>query len=179
MWGISKRGVDYIGDIESFSASFGRHAAVARAFGNYKMSLHSGSDKFSIYPAFARHTKGLLHVKTAGTSYLEALRTVAQQNPSIFRDILQFSISRYNDDRATYHVSAEIGKMPPAAMLPDASLPSVLDDFHARQVLHVTYGSVLNHPTLRKGLFDLLHANEGAYTDNLERHFDRHFSLLD
>ena len=45
--------------------------AVACAFGNYKMSLHSGSDKFAVYPAFARHTKGLLHVKTAYTDNLE------------------------------------------------------------------------------------------------------------
>ncbi|MBI9085639.1 MAG: hypothetical protein JEZ11_18725 [Desulfobacterales bacterium] len=177
--GDFEKGVDYIGDVASFSASFARHAAVARAFGNYKMSLHSGSDKFAIYPAFARHTKGLLHVKTAGTSYLEALRTVAEQNPSMFWDILEFSISRYADDRATYHVSAEIEKLPPASMLPDASLAGVLDDFHAREILHVTYGSVLNHPTLRQGLFDVLHCSENAYTDNLERHFDRHFALLE
>lgn len=177
--GDFEKGVDYIGDVAAFEASFARHAAVSRAFGNYKMSLHSGSDKFAVYPAIFRHTKGLLHVKTAGTSYLEALRTVSEKNPSLFRDILEYSVTRYAEDRATYHVSAEIEKMPPVSRLPDSSLPGVLDDFHAREVLHVTYGSVLGHPVLHKGFFDTLHANETIYAGNLERHFGRHFALLE
>src|SRR5258708_9897402 len=43
-------------------------AEVARAFGHYKLSHHSGSDKFSIYPTFAAAARGMLHLKTAGTS---------------------------------------------------------------------------------------------------------------
>jgi tagaturonate epimerase-like protein len=43
-------------------------AEVARAFGPYKLSLHSGSDKLSIYPTFAAAARGMLHLKTAGTS---------------------------------------------------------------------------------------------------------------
>jgi NAD(P)-dependent dehydrogenase (short-subunit alcohol dehydrogenase family) len=43
-------------------------AEVARAIGPYKLSHHSGSDKFSIYPTFAAATRGMLHLKTAGTS---------------------------------------------------------------------------------------------------------------
>ncbi|MFC1489045.1 tagaturonate epimerase family protein [Thermodesulfobacteriota bacterium] len=177
--GDFEKGVDYIGDVASFEASFAHHAAVARAFGNYKMSLHSGSDKFAVYSAISRHTKGLLHIKTAGTSYLEALRTVSEKNPSLFREILVFSMTRYAVDRATYHVSATIEKMPPVSHMTDSSLPGVLDDFHAREVLHVTYGSVLGKPALHKGLFDTLHANETVYADNLERHFGRHFTLLE
>jgi hypothetical protein len=177
--GNFEKGVDYIGDVASFEASFARHAAVSRTFGNYKMSLHSGSDKFAVYPAISRHTKGLLHVKTAGTSYLEALRTVSEKNPSLFREILEFSLTRYADDRATYHVSAETKKMPPVSRLLDSSLPGVLDDFHAREVLHVTYGSVLGNSALHKGLFDTLHVNETVYADNLERHFGCHFTLLE
>jgi hypothetical protein len=92
---------------------------------------------------------------------------------------LEFSVTRYADDRATYHVSAEIEKMPPVSRLPDSSLPGVLDDFHSREVLHVTYGSVLGQPALKKGLFDTIHANETIYADNLERHFGRHFALLE
>ena len=177
--GDFEKGVDYLGDVAAFEASFARHAAVARAFGNYKMSLHSGSDKFAVYPAIARHTNGRLHVKTAGTSYLEALRTVAEQNPSLFREIAAFGMTRYAEDRATYHVSAEIAKMPLLAKTPDASLPGMLDAFHTREVLHVTYGSVLNHPELRRGLFDTLQAAEAVYEKNLERHFGRHFDLLE
>ena len=52
-------------------------AAIAEVLGPYKLSLHSGSDKISMYTALARATKGRFHVKTAGTSYLEALRVIA------------------------------------------------------------------------------------------------------
>jgi hypothetical protein len=176
--GEFEKGVDYIGSVASFEKAFARHAAVARMFGNYKMSLHSGSDKFAVYPAIARHTNGMLHVKTAGTSYLEALRTAAQNNPALFREILAFSMTRYADDRATYHVSAQIEKMPPVSSWPDASLPDVLEDFHAREVLHVTYGSVLGNPSMSQELFDTLHGSEADYAQNLERHFGRHFNLL-
>ena len=57
------------------------------AFGPYKLSLHSGSDKFSVYPIVARLTAGtggpgpLVHVKTAGTSYLEALQSGGAGRP--------------------------------------------------------------------------------------------------
>ena len=176
--GDFEKGVDYIGDVTAFEASFARHAAVARAYGNYKLSLHSGSDKFAIYPVVARHTQGLLHLKTAGTSYLEALRTVAEHMPELFRDIFGFCITRYADDRESYHVSAEIDRLPVVPQLTDVDLPAVVNDFHAREVLHVTYGSVLNNPPLCKGLYDVLHRYEDAYGENLERHFDRHFALL-
>jgi len=43
-------------------------AEVARAFGPYKLSHHSGSDKFSIYPTFAAAARGMLQLKTASTS---------------------------------------------------------------------------------------------------------------
>ena len=75
--GRFEKGVDYIGDLAAFETDFAGHAAIARQFGPYKLSLHSGSDKFSIYPIAARLTGGLVHLKTAGTSYLEALRTIA------------------------------------------------------------------------------------------------------
>ena len=51
-------------------------AEVARAFGPYKLSHHSGSDKFSIYPTFAAATRGMLHLKTAGTSAEPYARTL-------------------------------------------------------------------------------------------------------
>ena len=57
----------------------------ARELGPYKLSLHSGSDKLSMYAAMARATRGRFHVKTAGTSYLEALRVVARHEAGLFR----------------------------------------------------------------------------------------------
>lgn len=110
--GRFEKGVDYIGDLGAFEADFAVHAAIARRFGPYKLSLHSGSDKFSIYPAAMRQTRGLVHLKTAGTSYLEALRTAAAADPDFFREIYAFARERYETDRASYHVSAQLGRAP-------------------------------------------------------------------
>jgi hypothetical protein len=171
--GAFEKGVDFIGDPQAFEKSFAQHAAVARAFGPYKLSIHSGSDKLSIYPIAARLAGELVHLKTAGTSYLEALRAVAQVHPALFDEILKFAVGRYPADRATYHVSAEAGRIPgrgdPAALL---------DNFDARQVLHVTYGSVLQEKRLRGPLFETLRRHEEDYTRIVEAHFDRHLSLF-
>ena len=134
----------------------------------------AGSDKFSIYLIAARHSKGAVHLKTAGTSYLEALRTIAANVPELFREIIAYGISRYAEDRVSYHVSADPERLPAVRRLAEGDLPDVLNDFHTREVLHVTYGSVLNHPELRRGLFDALHRHREAYEADLERHFDRH-----
>ncbi len=172
--GEFEKGVDYIGDLGEFERSFAGHVAVARAFGPYKLSLHSGSDKFRIYPLVARMAGELVHLKTAGTSYLEALRAVALLNPSLFREIVAFAVQRYPSDRASYHVSAQVASMPDVSVLPDDQLPTLLDDFHGREVLHVTFGSVLYHPDLRDPLFDTLRDGEETYYQMLEVHFSRH-----
>ncbi|MBN2004911.1 MAG: hypothetical protein JXA21_16250 [Anaerolineae bacterium] len=172
--GRFEKGVDYIGDIPTFTDAFARHAAVARTVGPYKLSLHSGSDKFSIYGIAARMTGGLVHLKTAGTSYLEALRTMAQVAPAFFREVFAFSIGRYETDRATYHVSAHLAKVPAPETLTDADLPGLLNQFDARQVLHVTFGSVLD--TYRDQLMALLGEHAAVYETLLDRHFQRHLA---
>lgn len=178
--GRFEKGVDYIGDMAEFEASFARHVAVARHLGPYKLSLHSGSDKFSLYPIVARHAGELVHLKTAGTSYLEALRAIAGIDPPLFRDILAFALARYAEDRATYHVSADANRVPGPDQLADGELASVLDQFDGRQVLHVTFGSVL---TARDGaggyrfrdrILQALRTDEEAYYAALEAHFERH-----
>jgi hypothetical protein len=174
--GDFEKGVDYIGDVSAFEQSFARHLAVAQSFGPYKLSLHSGSDKFSIYPVAARLAGELVHLKTAGTSYLEALRSIAALNPPLFREIVVFAIERYLTDRATYHVSADPAKMPNLSTWPDDKLTTVLDDFHSREVLHVTFGSVLNRDRLREPFFSTLRGNEETYYQILERHFLKHLA---
>ncbi|MFN8457239.1 MAG: tagaturonate epimerase family protein [Anaerolineae bacterium] len=89
--GEFEKGVDYKGDLAEFEKSFARHLAVAQTYGPYKLSLHSGSDKFSIYPVASRVAGDLVHLKTAGTSYLEALRAIAQLNPTLFRQMVDFA----------------------------------------------------------------------------------------
>ena len=178
--GRFEKGVDYIGDVEEFEAAVAKHAAIARCCGPYKLSIHSGSDKFSIYPAIARQTRGLVHLKTAGTSYLEALRAIAEVDPQLFREILAFSFERYDEDKATYHVSAEPQQALRSGDLADDELARVLDNFHNRQMLHVTFGSVLTERLpggdyrFRKHFFEVLRANEDTYYRVLEAHFDRH-----
>jgi hypothetical protein len=178
--GRFEKGVDYIGDLAVFEREFAVHAGIARQFGPYKISLHSGSDKFSIYPIVARHTRGLVHLKTAGTSYLEAIRTVGKVNPALFRDIYTFALAHYDVDRASYHVSAEMAKAPQPGQLEDNELPAVLDQFDARQALHCTFGSVLTTRTeggallFYDRLMDLLRAHRDVYADCLKTHFLRH-----
>lgn len=178
--GHFEKGVDYIGDLGEFEADFAVHAAIARHFGPYKLSLHSGSDKFSVYPIAMRQTRGLVHLKTAGTSYLEALRTIAALDTALFREIYQFSRDRYETDRASYHVSAELDRAPRPEEVADADLPNLLTQFDAREIFHVTFGSVLTTRTEQGGwlfydrLMALLRANPEAYADNLESHFLRH-----
>jgi hypothetical protein len=170
--GRFEKGVDYVGDLQVFAGEFARHVGVARALGPYKLSLHSGSDKFSIYPVVADLARGLVHLKTAGTSYLEALRAMAQEEPAFFRKILAFSIACYPRDRASYHVSARLENVPQPGGLGDAALPGLLDQFDARQVLHVTFGSVLDRFGAR--LQEKLFEHENIYHALLEAHFVRH-----
>ena len=175
--GRFEKGVDYIGDADAFARSFAGHVAVMRTLGPYKMSIHSGSDKFSIYPIVSQISEGLVHLKTAGTSYLEALRAIAEIDPPLFREILDFARQRYETDKATYHVSADVGKVPPASDLKDNQLASLLDEFDARQALHVTFGSVLTADGGRRFRTRIIAALDGAeetHYQMLQRHLRRH-----
>ena len=187
--GRFEKGADYIGDLTAFEDDIAGHAAIARQFGPYKLSLHSGSDKFSIYPAAMQQTGGLIHLKTAGTSYLEALRTIAVLDVDLFDEIYAFARGRYETDRASYHVSAELVHAPlpqEVANWPRDTHSALLDQFDAREILHVTYGSILternsssDNPLAEDWRFydrimALLKTNPDAYAANLERHFARH-----
>ncbi len=174
--GRFEKGVDYIGDLRALARELAVHAAIARALGPYKLSLHSGSDKFSVYPLLAGAAQGLVHLKTAGTSYLEALRVVAQADPAFFREIVSFAQERYPQDRASYHVSAELSRMPDLADLPDSRLTEILENFHARQVLHVTFGSAVER--FGPQLLEVLRTHEEAYYAALEHHLYRHLQPL-
>ncbi len=170
--GRFEKGVDYIGDLAQFEADFAQHAAIARVVGPYKLSLHSGSDKFSVYPIAARQAKGLVHLKTAGTSYLEALRAIAPVEPGLFRSILALAHEQYGEDKATYHVSADPAKVPLPDELADSQLSGVLDLFDGRQLLHVTYGSALEE--YGEELVAALDAHEEEHYQALETHFVKH-----
>jgi len=172
--GRFEKGVDFRGSLDELAHTLDAHARIARSLGPYKLSLHSGSDKFSVYPLIAEATHGLVHLKTAGTSYLEALRVTAMHDPGLFREILAIAHDRFEVDRATYLIGAELARVPAPDKVPDDDLPSLLDDDDARQVLHVTYGSALD--AIRPRLLDLLSRHEDDHDATIERHFVRHLA---
>jgi hypothetical protein len=174
--GSFEKGVDYIGDLAALDRELAHHAAIARALGPYKLSIHSGSDKFSVYPLFARHAGDLVHLKTAGTSYLEALRVIAGAEPNLFREILALARERYDVDRATYHVSAEAARVPRPEDLAADELAGVLDTFDGRTVLHITFGSALARYGHR--LLQVLDAHEEEHYAAVEAHFVRHLAAF-
>jgi hypothetical protein len=182
--GEFQKGVDYLGDLKAFEKSFRDQFAIARHCGPYKMSIHSGSDKFSIFPIIGRIAGDLVHEKTAGTSYLEALRVVARADAKLFREIWAFALERFPTDRATYHVVEKLTTLPDLKALPDAKLEGLFDNNDGRQLLHVTFGSVLNEKGAKGALrfknrfFQVLRDEEEMYAQVLEGHFTRHMESL-
>ncbi len=189
--GSLEKGVDYIGDLAALDRSLDDHAAIARLLGPYKLSLHSGSDKISMYPALARATGGLFHVKTAGTSYLEALRVVAIHEPALFRRIVAFARAHYDVDKATYHVHATLADAPaPEAVPRDKDLERLYLEcwedvpegkgFTApgRQILHCTFGSVLTDPEFGPAVRACLNTHPQTYVGVLTIHFGKHLAAL-
>jgi hypothetical protein len=182
--GSFEKGVDYKGDISLFERSLTQHAAIAERCGPYKLGVHSGSDKFGIYPSIGRICNGRFHVKTAGTSYLEALRVVCRADKTFFRSIIGLARKRFETDRATYHLSTELDLVPGAKELKDGDLEKIyLDQDHGRQILHVTFGSVLTQGVegsalFRTGIRSILNQHRQLHEKVLRKHLGKHLTLL-
>ncbi len=182
--GRFEKGVEYIGSLEVLRDSLTQHAAVALAFGPYKLSIHSGSDKFSIYELAMVATGGVMHLKTSGTNYLVALELAARHHPDLFRDIYEVSREAYVGTRASYQVSADLANAPPSTSLRDSDLPSLLGHFDARQLLHVGYSAVLTREdeqvttSLNDALRGLLTDRGDEYDSLLVAHIGRHLAPL-
>lgn len=100
------KGIDYVGSVETFSREFEEDLLViahaVRIFHlpkNLKLSVHSGSDKFSLYPvihrAIKKHNAGL-HVKTAGTTWLEELIGLAMAGGSGLNTAKEVYVKAYD-----------------------------------------------------------------------------------
>jgi hypothetical protein len=183
--GEFQKGIDYRGDLKRFEAALREHVAIAKFCGPYKLSVHSGSDKFAVYPILGRVCGDLLHVKTAGTSYLEALRVVARTEPRLFAEIATYCRGQFEADRASYHISTTSGEV---AALPVFTGPRAervyLDERVGRQLLHVTFGSVLTtgkdalRRPFRASILNVLNRHEGLHREFLEQHLGKHLALL-
>jgi hypothetical protein len=176
--GEFQKGIDYIGDLGRFEEQFQVHCAIARARGGYKVSIHSGSDKFSVYPAIGRHTGMRLHLKTAGTSWLEAVRVVARVDPRLFRRMLTAAVAGFSEASKLYHVAADPTAVPPADGVPDEKLETYLEKPDSRQVLHIGYGVLLADPGIRSALYTTLREHEEKHYTAVKEHMGRHVRLL-
>jgi hypothetical protein len=176
--GEFQKGIDYIGDLAEFERQFEVHCAIAKRYGGYKISIHSGSDKFLAYPAIGRHTGMRLHLKTAGTSWLEAVRVTARTNPNLFRTMLSKAFAGFADAARLYHVTTNLDAIPDARGRADSELERYLDANDSRQLLHITYGGLLNDPEIRGSFFETLARNEEAHYAAVETHMEKHLRLL-
>jgi hypothetical protein len=163
--GRFNKGVDYVGDVKVFAKEFEQDVAVVafavKEFGlheNLKLSIHSGSDKFSIYKPIAKAIKKFdtgLHIKTAGTTWLEELIGLAMgggEGLAIAKEVYTKALSRMDElcgpyetvidiDKANLPTAQEVDKWEgqkfASALRHDQSCEDYNPDL--RQLLHVAY----------------------------------------
>ncbi|TLS49516.1 hypothetical protein FE782_24300 [Paenibacillus antri] len=181
--GEFQKGIDYIGDLDQFERELRVHAAICDHFG-YKLSVHSGSDKFSVFPLVAKYTNGRFHLKTAGTNWLEAVRTVARVNPSLYRRMHEYAAAHVEEALKYYHVTADFAKVKPLAETSDAELPEYMNEDNARQLIHITYGLLLTAKDetgaslFKDEFYATLRDRERDYETALISHIGKHLDLL-
>ena len=200
--GRFNKGVDYVGDVAQFEKEFDADLCVVafavREFGfpaTLKLSVHSGSDKFSIYPAINRlikkHDAGL-HVKTAGTTWLEEIIGLAESDGdglTVAKEIYARAATRFEElvkpyapvvdiDPACLPSPKEVAQWTSAqyvaALRNDQSCASY--NLHFRQFLHVSFKVAAE----LGGIYtDALGANETVIARNVtENLISRHISPI-
>jgi hypothetical protein len=181
--GEFQKGIDYIGNMRQFDAEINIHAALARHFG-YKLSIHSGSDKFSVFPSIGRETRGIFHVKTAGTNWLEAMRVLASMDPALYREVHAYALEAFPEATKYYHVTTDLAKIPLLGTLKDSDLPRLFENNDARQLIHITYGLILSKKnangafTFKDRLYQFWTDQEAVYSAALVKHIGKHLDLL-
>jgi tagaturonate epimerase len=200
--GRFNKGVDYVGDIRQFEKEFNEDLAVIafaiRQYGlppSLKLSVHSGSDKFSIYEPMRRALKKFnagVHIKTAGTTWLEELIGLAEAGGDgleIAKEIYAYAIEHVDEFCAPYASVIDIDKaqLPGAAevngwssrqftdaLRHDQKNPAYNPSF--RQLLHVSF-----KVAAKKGdrYLDALKKHEAIIAKNVtENLFERHMKPL-
>jgi hypothetical protein len=181
--GEFQKGIDYIGDIKQFESEIKIHSGIARHFG-YKLSIHSGSDKFSVFSVIGKETRGRFHLKTAGTNWLEAMRITAKNDPALYREIHSYALTAFEEAKKYYHVTTDLSKIPEIDTIKDEKLESLFDNDSSRQLIHITYGLILSKKntdgsfTFKNRLYKLWQDNEDEYRKALVKHIGKHLELL-
>ncbi|MCX6980751.1 MAG: tagaturonate epimerase family protein [Verrucomicrobia bacterium] len=200
--GRFNKGVDYVGDLMQFEKEFHDDLAViAHAVARYgmpanlKLSVHSGSDKFSLYPIIRRTLPKFgagLHIKTAGTTWLEELIGLAEAGGdglALGKEIYAYALAHVDALCAPYASVIDIdkSKLPSAktvnawtgAQLANAirHIPGHPElNIHMRQLLHVSFKLAAKAGTRYT---DLLKANEAIVAKNVtENIYERHMRPL-
>jgi hypothetical protein len=163
--GRFNKGVDYQGDPDQFEVQFRQCLAVVRHAvksyrlpNNLKLSVHSGSDKFSLYPAMRcaiNHYDAGLHLKTAGTTWLEELTGIAEsggEGLALARDIYGEALAHADElcrpyaavvdiDRTRLPALTEVQRWTPEQFVAALRHDPQCSEFnpHLRQLLHVGY----------------------------------------
>lgn len=160
--GRFNKGVDYVGDVAQFRKEFEQDLLVidhaVKRFGlpdNLKLSVHSGSDKFTIYPVMGelirKYDKGI-HVKTAGTTWLEEVIGLAMAGGDALKMAKKiYSIAYKRQDELCGPYSTVIDIDP--ASLP---LPSEVDNWDGGK-LASTLRHIPGHPEYHPGFRQLVH----------------------
>ena len=200
--GRFNKGVDYAGDVARFEREFASDVAVVahavRQYGlpeNLKLSVHSGSDKFSIYApirrSLAKHGAGV-HVKTAGTTWLEELIGLAEAGGdglSLAKEVYTKAHEQREALSAPYATLIDIdeAKLPSpeevrgwssedytAALRHDPSCAAF--NPHVRQLLHVGYKIAAK---MGERYLNMLEACEETISKNVTRNlYERHLQPL-
>ncbi|HZL12883.1 MAG TPA: tagaturonate epimerase family protein [Verrucomicrobiae bacterium] len=175
--GRFNKGVDYVGDLKQFEKEFSDDLAVidfaVRTYHlplSLKLSVHSGSDKFSIYAAIRRSLNKFdagLHIKTAGTTWLEELIGLAEAGGDgleIAREIYACAIEHVDEFCAPYAAVIDIDK----SKLPDAA---TVNAWTSRQFI-----SALRHdqknPAYNRSFRQLLHVSFKVAAKKGERYLN-------
>ena len=128
--------------------------------------------------------EGGLHLKTAGTSWLEAIRLIASVSPSLYKEMHRWALSKFSEASKLYHVTTNLNRIPKLGELQDQELPALLDQNDSRQLLHITYGYLLNAKDgrgrylFKDKLYQILSQYEEDYWSFLERHIGKHLNSL-
>lgn len=175
--GTFEKGIDYNGDVFEFEKNIKVHSEISRSIGGYKLSLHSGSDKFTIYPAFNKYTEGVFHIKTSGTSWLEALGVIAIYDPDLFRELYNIAVDTFKKNKKDYNISIIHSDFPNNIdNIRDEELGDLLYDKNIRRVFHISYGPILEKK--KREFFKVIFSNEEKYYKFLTNHLEKHFDAL-
>jgi len=171
--GEFQKGIDYRGDIKKFEAELKKHYALSEKIGGYRLSLHSGSDKFSIYNTFYRVTQGNFHIKTSGTSWLEAVRVIAKYEPVLFEELYQISLENLEESKKAYKVDIKREDFPKEIK---EDYVEFFNKDKIRQLFHISYGVLLDEK--REEIYETLDKYEKEHYDFVYQNIKRHLDVL-